>query len=44
METSFWVIKTINKDNTRGYVMDTPKGIVIIQNGITADVTQFKTY
>ncbi len=43
MET-FWVIKTINKDGTRGYVMDTPQGIIIIQNGVTAEVTQFKTY
>ena len=40
----FWVIKVINKDGTRGYIMDTPKGLMIITNGIAADVTQFKTY
>lgn len=40
----FYVIKVINKDNTRGYVMDTPKGIIIIKNGIDAGVTMFQTY
>lgn len=41
----FWVIKVINKDGTRGYLMDTPNGLhVITDSGVLGDITQFATY
>ncbi len=40
----FYVIKLINRDNERGYLIDTPKGIIISKGGITADITQFPTF
>ncbi len=42
---AFYVIKLINNNTgVRGYVIDTPKGIMISTGGIVSDVTQFKTY
>lgn len=40
---SFFVIKVVNKDREKGYVIDRPDGISIITNGFT-DITQFKTW
>ncbi len=42
---TFYVIKLINNNTgVRGYVIDTPEGIMISTNGIVSDITQFKTY
>ncbi len=42
---TFYVIKLINNNTgVRGYVIDTPKGIMISTEGIVSDITQFKTY
>ncbi len=41
---TFYCIKLIGSNGNRGYVMDTPKGINLIVDGLIADITQFKTY
>ena len=38
----FYVIKIINRGGQRGYLVDSPKGIMIA-DGITGEITQFKT-
>lgn len=40
----FYVIKLIQPDRKRGYVIDSPKGILISTSGLHPDVTQFPTY
>ncbi len=38
----FWVIKIINsRTSQKGYVMDTPKGILISIDNLNANITQF---
>jgi len=41
---TFYCIKLITSDGNRGYVMDTPKGIMIVSDGLHCDISRFKTY
>ena len=43
METSFYCIRLINKDGTRGWLIDRPNGIEICIGGAISDITQFNT-
>jgi hypothetical protein len=39
----FYVIKVINNNTgVRGYVIDKPKGIMLVTGGVVSDLTQFK--
>lgn len=40
----FYVIKVINKDSSRGYIMETPKGIELTYEGELLGIRQFLTY
>lgn len=39
----FFVIRLINKDGTRGWLVDRPEGISISTGGVISDITQFDT-
>lgn len=40
----FFCIKLINNNGERGYIMDSPNGIMISKNGVTSNVKKFETY
>lgn len=40
----FFCIKLINKNGERGYILDSPEGIMIAKNGVVSNIKQFETY
>lgn len=40
----FFCIKLINKNGERGYILDSPEGIMISRNGVVSNIKQFETY
>lgn len=41
--SEFYVIKLINQNGERGYLIDSPDGIKIVNGGVHTDITQFET-
>lgn len=41
---AFYCIKLINRDGTRGWLFDGPKGISVITGGFHSDITQFDNF
>lgn len=41
--SEFYVIKLINHNGERGYLIDSPDGIKIVTGGVHTDITQFET-
>lgn len=40
---SFYCIRLINKDGTRGWIFDSKNGIKVMTDGVHSDITQFET-